>query len=371
MATVVFFHAHPDDEAIATGGTMAALADAGHRVVLVTATRGRARRDSRRPPGPGETLAERREVELDEAVPDPRRRPADLPRLPRLGHGRRGHQPPAGAFAAADVDEAAAALAAMLDEEGADVLVIYDEHGGYGHPDHVQVHRVGMAAAELAATPVRLHGHHEPRPGPATCRGRWPSPDWEPPEGRLDGGETMGEPASRITTEVDVTPWIERKRRAMRAHASQISEDSFFLAMPDEVFADGVGPGVVHPDPARARASRLPSSWEPALLPRCRRSGLGRGGSMTRPPGAPGPRRPSGGGRAPARAGVGAGRRRRPRASTLVNSFAVDDNVYLVLDVRPMTEPGLDRPTRGRRQPVRLGEGWMETTRFRPDSLAR
>ena len=59
-----------------------------------------------------------------------------------------------GSFAAADVDEAAGALAGILVEEGADVLVTYDEHGGYGHPDHVQVHRVGMRAADLAGTPV-------------------------------------------------------------------------------------------------------------------------------------------------------------------------------------------------------------------------
>ncbi len=47
----------------------------------------------------------------------------------------------------------------------------------------------------------------------------------------------MGEPATRITTAVDVLPWIDRKRRAMQAHASQISEDSFFLSMPDDVFS--------------------------------------------------------------------------------------------------------------------------------------
>jgi LmbE family N-acetylglucosaminyl deacetylase len=60
---------------------------------------------------------------------------------------------------------------------------------------------------------------------------------WEPPEGSMDGMDTMGEPASRLTTEVDVTRWIDQKRQAMRAHASQIGEASFFLSMPEDVFS--------------------------------------------------------------------------------------------------------------------------------------
>ena len=55
-----------------------------------------------------------------------------------------------------DVDEAAARLAAVLREEAADVVVLYDWHGGYGHPDHIQVHRVGHRAADLAGTPKRF-----------------------------------------------------------------------------------------------------------------------------------------------------------------------------------------------------------------------
>ena len=59
-----------------------------------------------------------------------------------------------GSFAGADVDAAAPSWPSCWLDESADVLVIYDEHGGYGHPDHIQVHRVGMAAAELASTPI-------------------------------------------------------------------------------------------------------------------------------------------------------------------------------------------------------------------------
>ena len=113
MATIVFFHAHPDDEAIATAGTMAGLADQGHRVVLVTATRGEL---GEMPDGllaPGETLAEHRRGELDEACRI--LGVAAQVYLDYLDSGMAGedsnHRP--GSFASADVDEAGAVLAAI------------------------------------------------------------------------------------------------------------------------------------------------------------------------------------------------------------------------------------------------------------------
>ena len=87
----------------------------------------------------------------------------------------------------------------------------------------------------------------------------------EPPEATTDGAEEMGEPASRITTAVDVLPWIDRKRRSMQAHVSQIGEDSFFLSMTDELFSVVWGREWyirVRPEP---RASG-PDHWEPTLL---------------------------------------------------------------------------------------------------------
>ncbi len=264
MATIVFFHAHPDDEAIATAGTMAALAEQGHRVVLVTATRGELGEIPDGLLAPGESLAERRKIELEEAC-----RILGVARqtyLDYLDSGMAGeatnHR--TGAFAAADVDEAGAALAVLLDGEGADVLVIYDEHGGYGHPDHVQVHRVGMVAAQRASTPVvYLTTMNRDQVGDLT--NQMPETDWEPPEGSTDGWEEMGEPASRITTAVDVLPWIDLKRRAMEAHPSQISGDSFFLSMPDDVFAEVWGREWyirIRPEPERSG----PEHWEPVLL---------------------------------------------------------------------------------------------------------
>ncbi len=222
MATVTFFHAHPDDEAIATGGTMASLADQGHRVVLVTATGGEL---GEVPDGlldPGETLAERRAAELAEAARILGVARQRLPRLRGLGHGGRGvERPRPGCFATADTDEAADRLAELLGEEGSDVLVTYDEHGGYGHPDHVQVHRVGMAAAERAGTPVVYMAtmDRDFMRGPAHARRR----DSElGPEDELEGADTMGEPAERITTELDVGPV---DRRQARRHAGPRQPD--------------------------------------------------------------------------------------------------------------------------------------------------
>ena len=263
MATIVFFHAHPDDEAIATAGTMASLADQGHRVVLVTATRGELGEVPDGLLAPGETLAERRRIELDEAC-----RILGVARHTYLDYhdsgmaGEDSNLAP-GSFAGADVGEAAAVLASILDEESAEVLVTYDEHGGYGHPAHVQVHRVGVAAAELASTPVLYYSTMN-RDLVQDLRNQVADTGWEP-EGMPDGSEGMGEPASRITTAVDVTPWIERKRRSMQAHASQISEDSFFLSMPDEVFSIVWGrEWYIRVRPAPEHSG--PEHWEPALL---------------------------------------------------------------------------------------------------------
>ena len=92
-----------------------------------------------------------------------------------------------------------------------------------------------MRAAELAGTPF-LYMATMNRDYLRELASELEPTDWEPPEEDAQGRDTMGEPASRITTEIDVTPWIEQKRQAMRAHASQISESSFFLAMPDPVY---------------------------------------------------------------------------------------------------------------------------------------
>jgi LmbE family N-acetylglucosaminyl deacetylase len=267
MSTVTFFHAHPDDEAIATGGTMIGLAEAGHRVVLVTATRGELLE-------PGESLVDRRRRELLEAC-----RILRVDRQEFLGYldsgmaGTPENDRP-GSFAAADIDEAASALARILGEEASDVLVIYDEHGGYGHPDHVQVHRVGMRAAELAGTRI-IYMATMNRDFMAGLAAEADQMDWQPPEDVTEDMDTMGEPADRITTEVDVTRWIGPKREAMRAHESQIPETSFFLAMPEDAFSlvwgrewyIRVRPEVpAQGQPVGVRSSSEPSGKETSLM---------------------------------------------------------------------------------------------------------
>ena len=130
------------------------------------------------------------------------------------------------------------------------MLTIYDDNGGYGHPDHIQVHRVGVRAAELAGVGVVYEGTMDRDQMrfmfEETVAGRGPgaaSPELVEAARQMlaDGGPHMGSPASVITTRVDVTPWLAAKREAMKAHASQIGPESFFLAMPDEVFAAAFG----------------------------------------------------------------------------------------------------------------------------------
>jgi LmbE family N-acetylglucosaminyl deacetylase len=235
MATAVFFHAHPDDEAIQTGGTMARMAAEGHRVVLVTATRGELGEVPDGILAPGETLAERRAVELAAAC-----EVLGVTRHEYLGYGDSGmageasNDDPA-CFWRADVDQAATRLAAILEDERADVFVTYDENGGYGHPDHIQVHRVGLRAAAGAGT-ARVFMATMNRDFMLALADRASEFGLDMPPEQRSMLDTMGVTADRITAAVDVTDYLDKKRRAMEVHASQIADSSFFLSMPPEAF---------------------------------------------------------------------------------------------------------------------------------------
>ncbi len=234
MATLVFFHAHPDDEAIMTAGTMARAAADGHRVVAVFATRG----ELGEVPddlAPGESLADRRVRESEAA--GALLGAARVAFLDFHDSGMAGSDTvdDPGAFAAAPIEDAAAALAALLREEAAEVLTVYDERGGYEHPDHIQVHRVGVRAAELAGTPrlyaATVSAEHFRE---LAERQRAENPHLELP----DPDElNLGIPDHRITTRVDVSDHLAAKRASMAAHASQIAEETFFLSLPPDVFA--------------------------------------------------------------------------------------------------------------------------------------
>ncbi len=215
--TLVAFHAHPDDEALLTGGTLAKAAAAGHRVVLVTATGGE-RGLAGRQDGQGAELARVRMSELVAAAAA-----LGCARVLTLGYGDSGLRPDPGdarTFARADIREAASRLAAVLEEEHADVLTVYDRNGGYGHPDHIQVHRVGTQAARLAGTPVVLEATVPAGVFRAALTlSRLLGRGW-------GGSAPLGtrrvfSDRREITHRVPVGGFLEAKRAAMAAHGSQ------------------------------------------------------------------------------------------------------------------------------------------------------
>jgi LmbE family N-acetylglucosaminyl deacetylase len=224
--TVVFLHAHPDDEAIFTGATMRRLADHGARVILVTATSG----EEGTPLvalAPGETMAARRLVELEAAcdVLGVARlellhyRDSGMPQTPANRHPR--------AFAA-HANAAVATLARLVEQEQADALVYYDSNGIYGHPDHVAVHRLGAAAVAATGVPgyeATVDREHLWFVGRHLVEG-------DRPRGKFTG-------LGRSTVEITTALWASEhelavKRAAMAAHRSQIGPE----ALEAQTFAD-------------------------------------------------------------------------------------------------------------------------------------
>lgn len=217
MATIVALHAHPDDEALLSGGWLAQRSAAGDRVVLLFATDGGAGLTASR--GTAGSLGARRRTEaLASALA------LGVARVAWLGYADSGMAPqPAegpGRFADAAVDEAAAAVAAVLDEEEADILTGYDSNGGYGHPDHVRVHQVARAAQALAA--------HRPDLLEATLDRTWLVRLLRlvRPIAALLPGLTLPDdeiftPGTASLRKVDVRDHLTAKRAALAAHASQ------------------------------------------------------------------------------------------------------------------------------------------------------
>ena len=245
MATLVCFHAHPDDEPVTTGGTMARAAAEGHRVVLVVATDGSLGEIPDDLAG-GETLVDRRRAETIRSAAL-----LGVARIVWLGYRDSGmtgwpQNDDPESLHRAPLDEAAKRLAAVLREEDAAVLTVYDWHGNYGHPDHIAVHRVGHRAAELAGTSkvfdATTNRHQikemmalmaEPT---ADGAARAAGPDFDP-DAPADDGNPFGMQASELTLAVDVSGYVGLKRQAVACHASQATDVGMFLAMPAEVFA--------------------------------------------------------------------------------------------------------------------------------------
>jgi LmbE family N-acetylglucosaminyl deacetylase len=243
MATLVTFHAHPDDESIATGGSMAMAADAGHRVVLVVATRGEQGEPQEGVLADGEALWERRVVETHASAAI-----LGADRVEFLGYedsgmmGEPTNDNP-NCFWQADVEVASEKLAAVLREVDADVLTIYDDHGGYGHPDHIQVHRVGRRAAELAGVErvfqSTMNRDHIRRL--MEQRSDEVADAMEDERRDVAENDEFGSPEAVITHAIDVTGVVDRKRESMVAHRSQIGPETFFLKMPIDAFRVAFG----------------------------------------------------------------------------------------------------------------------------------
>ncbi|MEQ7005238.1 PIG-L family deacetylase [Actinopolymorpha sp. B17G11] len=217
--TCVFFHAHPDDEALFTGGTMARLSCEGHRVVLVVATAGGNGLSATRPGS--ENLDQVRLRELAASA-----KALGCARVEVLGYADSGLDgtavpgPGQVAFCRSDVDEAAHRLADRLRTERADLLTVYDPAGGYGHPDHVHVHRVGVRAAELACTPTVLEATVDRELLLRALRlvGRVYR---FPPGFDVERFAHLFASRTEITHRIDVRRYAAAKRASLAAHASQ------------------------------------------------------------------------------------------------------------------------------------------------------
>jgi LmbE family N-acetylglucosaminyl deacetylase len=241
-------HAHPDDEASSTGGVLAYYSAQGVRTIVVTCTNG----EYGDGPGgvkPGEpshdenAVAATRLAELDAACAI-----LGVTHLERLGYHDSGmadwpyHERPE-VFANVPVEEAATRLIKLFDEYDPDVVITYDDRGGYNHPDHIQAHRITVAALETTDRPGKLYFTARRRRDWERMRSRMTELGVElPTPPRLDPERLrmMDEMEARITTTVDIGDVVDRKRAALLTHASQISE-SWFGKIPPDLFDEVFG----------------------------------------------------------------------------------------------------------------------------------
>lgn len=249
-------HPHPDDESIACGGTLARYADEGHRTMVVTCTGGEEGENLAGIDLGGVEMTEVRERELAAALAT-----LGVERHAFLGYrdsgmaGTPANEHP-DSFLRADLEEAAHRLAAIVRDFRPDVVVSDNEDGSYGHPDHVKANRVTSRALAVAADPAadvagspwkveKRYVHAIPRTRLAELHRRLLAAGHASPFGDEEfdspADVPFGVPDENVTTVVDVGDWMERKQAAMRAHASQIGEESFFLNLPVDLAGDVFG----------------------------------------------------------------------------------------------------------------------------------
>lgn len=249
MAGLLAFHAHPDDEVISMGGTLSRYADAGIQTVVVTATDGAEGEihNYEDPESIKPLLAEVRAAEI-----------ADALSILGVGHheflgyrdsgmmGTDANSHP-DSFWNADFMEATGRLVRLIRLYQPEVVTVYDPFGGYGHPDHINVHRIGLAAffgtSDLGRFPLR-EGEVQWEPSKLYWTA-WPRSrvrklsDIRHELGLIDDEEherlkSAGTPDRDISVWMDVSDVVDRKEKALRAHRSQIPDDWFMLAVPPE-----------------------------------------------------------------------------------------------------------------------------------------
>jgi N-acetyl-1-D-myo-inositol-2-amino-2-deoxy-alpha-D-glucopyranoside deacetylase len=239
---LLLVHAHPDDETINNGATMAMYAALGAQVTLVTCTRGEegevlVEEHSHKAAAHDDLLGDHRVIELAEAmkalgVAD--HRFLGEPNIKYRDSGMMGTDPNdrPDNFWKADFDGATNQLVKVIDEVKPHVLITYDEFGGYGHPDHIQAHRVAMAAAEKSSWQIeKIYWNVTPRSVMQQGIDAM----------KAAGTDFMGVDSaddlpfakddSFVTAHIDGNDYVEAKMAAMRAHATQISVDGPFFAL--------------------------------------------------------------------------------------------------------------------------------------------
>ena len=248
-------HAHPDDEAISTGGILALYSKEGIRTVLVTCTDGSAG-DGPGGVKPGEpghdpaAVAAMRREELERSC-----RALGVKHLELLGFTDSGmmgwaQNDAPGSFWSIPVPEAAGKLVKLFEHYQPEVVVTYDAKGFYGHPDHIQAHRITMEAIERTGIPNKLYFTAVPKSWFADLGKRltelgieFPVPDVKPEDAALpaenqaSGPEEWGTPDEEVTTVVDVASAVDEKYDSLIAHSSQ-SDNIFFLRMGREAFGE-------------------------------------------------------------------------------------------------------------------------------------
>jgi N-acetyl-1-D-myo-inositol-2-amino-2-deoxy-alpha-D-glucopyranoside deacetylase len=244
---LLLVHAHPDDESIFTGATMAKYAAEGARTALVTCTLGERGiiPDNYWPAAEKEPtsadaesrlalLAKLRARELDAACAElgvTDHRYLGGPGRWRDSGPRVGDDPRSFVWAA--LDEAAADLATLIRELQPQVIVTYDSNGFYGHPDHIQAHRVAWRAYELACDPTRTKFYAVAMPNSAAARLAAPAdgPEDDPSQSAAAGLLPFTRPEEQVTAEIDAAAYLDAKVAALRAHATQIVVDEPFFEM--------------------------------------------------------------------------------------------------------------------------------------------